>query len=59
MFIVMKDEDSEDERAYKNRVNDFFLSSVLSQADKEDEKEMFEILDIKPGSQDSDKENTE
>lgn len=59
MFIIKKNQTTQDEQAYKNRVNDFFLSSILSQASEEDEKEIFELLDIKPGPQESDKENTE
>jgi hypothetical protein len=59
MFIIKKNQTTQDERAYQNRVNDFFLSSLLSQASEDDAKEIFELLDIKSSSEDSDKENTE
>jgi hypothetical protein len=59
MFIFKKNQETEEEEGYKNNVNGFLMSSLLSGASKETAKEILELLDIKSSSQDSDKENTE
>jgi hypothetical protein len=59
MFIFKKNQETEEEEGYKNNVNGFLMSSLLSGASKEAAKEILELLDMESDSEDSDKEDAE
>jgi hypothetical protein len=59
MFIFKKNQETEEEEGYKNNVNGFLMSSLLSGASKETAKEILELLDMESDSEDSDEEDAE
>jgi hypothetical protein len=59
MFIFKKNQETEEEQGYKNNVNGFLMSSLLSGASKESAKEILELLDIESNSEDFDEEDAE